>query len=1125
MKTSGIDSKKINGKPSTRQGEKFIRAIKCVMLLVIISILYVGLPSVGYGTEDPLTPEERAWLKQHDENIIVNNEAGWPPIIDRDNNGNSFGIVMDYQRLIEKKLHFKFKMDKMDSWKNFMERFRNGEIDVNNNLQKNPKRTEYALFTKPYIEIPNVIIVRKENKSVFTLEKMHGMKIAVTNEFAIYDYIKNNYDYLQLIPLDDDLNCLLETSTQNVDAAVVNLAVASFIIEKMGIANLRVAGYAEYTNALCFASRKDWPILNRILDKGLNLITQAERDAIYRKWISFGYIPFYKNRNFWIVSCSVAAAIITIIMMILVWNRGLKRQVQLRTEKLETINVQLKNEVVERKKAEASLKESKENYRILFDNAPDLIIVINTEGNFLDLNKKFEQECGYSREEIIGKSVFTSGILTESSVNLSMPYFEKILAGKKQILLEVEGVAKDGGKNSYELLAVPIQKEGKIYAVQATLRNITDRRQAEAEKEKLQAQLSNAMEIAHLGYWEYDVANDLFTFNDHFYKIFRTTANQVNGYTMSLAEYARRFVHPDDKTVIEEENRKAIEATDPHFSRQLEHRMLYADGTVGYISVRFFIIKDDDGRTVKTHGVNQDITERKRMEAALRRSEEKYRNILENIEDGYYEVDIAGNYTFFNKSMGRILGYPVDELMGKNNREYMDGENAKKVFKAFHDVYQTGIATKALDWKLIRKDGSVCFVETVVSLVTDINNNKVGFRGIARDVSERKSIEEQLNQARKMESIGTLTGGIAHDFNNILGIIVGNTELALDDVPEWNPAYSNLEEIKKASLRATNIVRQLLSFSRKTDQKLQPIEIDLVIKDALKFLRPMIPTTINIHQNIQVSDEIILADSTQINQIMMNLCINASHAMEQTGGKITVNVEKVFLNNNSAKGYPDLKSGNHVKVTVSDTGPGIDPAIIDRIFDPYFTTKEVGKGSGMGLAMVQGIVKNHSGAILVDSRPGQGTIFTIFFPLAEGKTAVETETIPALPMGSETILFVDDELSIVKMVRKMLERLGYKVETAITPQDALERFRLNSDHFDLVITDMTMPQMTGVNLSEKIMGIRPDIPVIICTGHSVLIDEERAKQLGIAAYVMKPIIMTEMAKTLREVLDVGRIGR
>jgi PAS domain S-box-containing protein len=802
----------------------------------------------------------------------------------------------------------------------------------------------------------------------------------------------------------------------------------------------------------------------------------------------------------------------------------LEHRVEERTKELLKINKQLEKEINERKKAEASLKESEENYRILFDNAPDLIIVINIKGNFLDLNNKFEQESGYSREEIIGESVFTSGILTESSVNLSIPYLEKLLAGKKQILLEVEGVARDGSKVPYELLAVPIKKDGKIVAIQATMRNITDRRQAEAEKEKLQVQLSNAMEIAHLGYWEYDVVNDLFTFNDHFYKIFRTTAKQVGGYTMSLAEYARRFVHPDDMTVIEEENRKAIEATDPHCSRQLEHRMLYADGTVGHISVRFFIIKDDDGRTVKTHGVNQDITEPKRMEEALRRSEEKYRNILENIEDGYYEVDIAGNYTFFNKSMCRILGYSVDELMGKNNREYMDGENAKKVYQAFHDMYQTGIATKALDWKLIRKDGSECFVETVVSLITDINNNKVGFRGIARDVSERKSIEEQLNQARKMESIGTLTGGIAHDFNNIMGIIIGNTELALDDVPEWNPAYSNLEEIKKASLRATNIVRQLLSFSRKTDQKLQPIEIDLVIKDALRFLRSTIPTSIDIHQDIQAMDEVILANPTQINQIMMNLCINASHAMEQTGGNITVNVEKMILDNNSAKDYPDLKSRKHVKVTVSDTGPGIDPAIIDRIFDPYFTTKEVGKGSGMGLAMVQGIVKNHSGAILVDSRPGQGTTFTILFPLVEGKTAVETETIQALPMGSETILFVDDELSIVKMVREMLERLGYKVETAITPQDALERFRLNPDHFDLVITDMTMPQMTGVKLSEKIMGIRPDIPVIICTGHSVLIDEERAKQLGIAAYVMKPIIMTEIAKTLREVLDVGRIG-
>ena len=383
MKVYSNDLKRTGGNRSVATGGTFVRAITWTMLVLISSILVAGLSSTGYGVEDPLTPEERAWLMEHDGKIIVNSEAGWPPIIDTDKNGNSFGIVMDYQRLIEKKLNFKFKMDKLDSWKNFMERFRTGKIDVNNNLQKNPERTEYALFTKPYIDIPNVIIVRKEIKDALTLEKMREMKIAVTSGFAIHDYIKKNYDYLQLIQLDNDLKCLLETSTRNVDAAVVNLAVASFIIEKMGISNLRVAGYAEYTNALCFASRKDWPILNRILDKGLSLITQAERDAIYRKWISLEYTPFYKDRNFWIIVGSLTAVIITFILMVLVWNRSLRRQVELRTEKLETANAQLKNEIDERKRAEQALRESEDLFRSYIEEAPDGVYMYDMEGTFL----------------------------------------------------------------------------------------------------------------------------------------------------------------------------------------------------------------------------------------------------------------------------------------------------------------------------------------------------------------------------------------------------------------------------------------------------------------------------------------------------------------------------------------------------------------------------------------------------------------------------------------------------------------------------------------------------------------------------------------------------------------------
>lgn len=418
------------------------------------------------------------------------------------------------------------------------------------------------------------------------------------------------------------------------------------------------------------------------------------------------------------------------------------------------------------------------------------------------------------------------------------------------------------------------------------------------------------------------------------------------------------------------------------------------------------------------------------------------------------------------------------------------------------------------------------FTEQEIELCTNIGDqigiaieNARLYKDKELTIKELKDAQEQLQQSQKMESIGTLAGGIAHDFNNILGIIVGNTELALDDVPEWNPAHANLEEIKTASLRAAGIVKQLLNFSRRTDMELKPIGAISVIKDALKFLRSTIPTTIEIRKHLPDTDVAIFADPTQINQVMMNLCINASQAMEQTGGNLTVNVEEVILDDNSARDYPDLRSGKHVKVTVSDTGSGIDPEIIGRIFDPYFTTKEVGKGSGMGLAVVHGIVKNYNGAISVASESGKGATFTILFPVATEKPVMEVKTPAEIPRGNETILFVDDEKSIVNVARKVLERLGYKVESKLNPVEALEQFQSKPDQFDLVITDMTMPQMTGVILSEKIMEIRPDIPVIICTGHSALIDKERAKRLGIAAYIMKPIIMTEIAKTIRKVLD------
>ena len=502
-------------------------------------------------------------------------------------------------------------------------------------------------------------------------------------------------------------------------------------------------------------------------------------------------------------------------------------------------------------------------------------------------------------------------------------------------------------------------------------------------------------------------------------------------------------------------------------------------------------------------------------------AEKQYRMLVETMNDGLFLMDENSIITFANSKLCDISGYPKDKIIGMFIYNLLDADN-RRIFDKQMELHKKGDHT-VYELAFIKKDGQKIPVIVSPSVIIDAGDQFKGILGVVTDISERKQLEEQLRQSHKMESIGIMAGGIAHDFNNIIGIIAGNTDLALENVPESNPAHFNLEEIKTAGLRAKDIVRQLFRFTRKTNRKLQPIKIVPVIKDALEFLRSTIPSAIDIRRNFQIADGIILANPTQINQIVMNLCINASHVMEETGGILEVSLlRQNFKSKNVESG---LEPGSYMKLTVSDTGFGIAPEIIDKIFDPYFTTKEVGKGSGMGLAVVHGIVKNHNGAISVDSQPGKGTTFDILLPLTDEKPEVKTETAEEFPTGNETILFVDDEKSIVILTQKMLEHLGYKVETALTPLDALERFSSKPDYFDLIITDMTMPQMTGVKLSEKLMDIRKDIPIIICTGYSALVDEEKAKKLKLAGFIMKPVNMSELSKTIRKVLLAEKSGQ
>jgi PAS domain S-box-containing protein len=541
-----------------------------------------------------------------------------------------------------------------------------------------------------------------------------------------------------------------------------------------------------------------------------------------------------------------------------------------------------------------------------------------------------------------------------------------------------------------------------------------------------------------------------------------------------------------------------------------ENEIIDRSGMIINVAWSNALTKDVHGNVIDVTCLGVDLTERQRSEQALQRSEEKYRSMMESMKDASYICSPELHIEYMNPGMiDRVGANAIGKLCYKALYD-MDEKCSWCVF----DQIKKG---EHVDYEVADpKDSHYYSVSNSPIFHADGTASKLT---IFHDITKIKDIEAQLRQSRKMESIGTLAGGIAHDFNNLLYIISGNAELALEDIPEWNPAHASLEEIKSATLKAAGIAKQLLNFSRKTDQEMKPIGVVTVIKDALKFLRSTIPTTIDIQKHLPDADITILADPIQINQIMMNLCINASQAMEDTGGIMEIIVETVSLDEEAADSYPDLTAGDYLKITVNDTGPGIDPEIIERIFDPYFTTKEMGKGSGMGLSIVHGIVQNHSGAISVDSKLGKGTTFSLLFPAVDEKPKIEPETINEIPRGHETILFVDDEKSIADMAQKMLKRLGYKVETSLNPLQALDLFKSQPDEFDLVITDMTMPQMTGAKLSEKLIEIRSNIPVIICTGHSAIIDEEKAKQFGIAGYVMKPVSMSIIAKTIRKVLD------
>jgi PAS domain S-box-containing protein len=541
----------------------------------------------------------------------------------------------------------------------------------------------------------------------------------------------------------------------------------------------------------------------------------------------------------------------------------------------------------------------------------------------------------------------------------------------------------------------------------------------------------------------------------------------------------------------------------------------YEDNRIkGWFEVHAFQIKQGAMATMF-----RDISDRKAAEATLKKEKEKFGVLTEMSPLGVALIGADGRYKYVNPKFKELFGYPMEEI-----------ESGRQWFrKAFPDPHYRRQAIESWVRSLADSGTGEVRPRTYKVRCYDGTDKIIQFRPVTmaggdqfviyEDVTERKQLEAHLQQAQKMEAIGTLAGGIAHDFNNILAAILGYGELLAFEMQKDTPAWQNLQAVLKSTHRAKDLVGQILAFSRQNELNLMPVQISSIIKETLKMLRASIPATIEIRRKIAITDALVNANPTQIHQVLMNLCTNAAQAMREKGGVLEVALNRIQADRAQQMPHPNLKTGDYLNISVRDTGHGIAADKLERIFDPYYTTKEAGEGTGLGLAIARGILKAHGGVITVDSAPDQGAVFEIYLPEIHPEASTQSEASQVYRTGQETVLFVDDEQALVTMSEQMLQLLGYRAVTRTSSVEAFELFQHDPYRFDLVITDMTMPKMTGEKLARKILEIRSDIPVILCTGYSELITEQRAQKLGISAFVMKPLVMRDLANTIREVLD------
>ncbi|MBU0678331.1 MAG: PAS domain S-box protein [Verrucomicrobia bacterium] len=748
--------------------------------------------------------------------------------------------------------------------------------------------------------------------------------------------------------------------------------------------------------------------------------------------------------------------------------------------------------------------EDQRNYlKSLFDESPDAIFVEDVQGNVLDVNRRACELHDLSREELIGKNV----------LDLVPPEERERVAGDfpKWSAGSIHHYSGFSYKADGTAIPVEIRRSSIIHKGQEAhllhVRDVSER--VEAEKKIQFTEFS----LAHASLAAFWVAEDAsFAYANE-------AAARSLGYTK---EELLSMGVPDIDPLY------TAEAWPEHwkvFSREkvLTFESLHRrkDGTTFPVEITTNYVEVDGKPFMFSFA--QNIAERKQAEESLRQSEARFRELVALLPELIFEISPDGHVLFANRTGLEMFGYTEEELAaGLNAFNMFARRDVPRVVSNMSKVVR-GENIGHTEYMAKRKNGTFFPVSAYVAPIIK-EGTIVGLRGIGVDVTDRKRAEEieaRMMQADKLESIGVLAGGIAHDFNNILMSIIGYCDLALQDSKEGNDVRGHLEEIMSAGKRARTLIKQIQTFSRESDSEKKPVDIRSVVQEALHFLRVSIPVMIRIDTDLHEDCGTIAADPTQVHQVVMNICTNAYQAMESTGGVLRIAVEPIEVTPDLAARNPDLHPGPYVRLIIEDNGPGIDPYHLPRIFDPFFTTKDPTKGTGLGLSVVHGIISGHHGAVTVESEPGKGTRFEIYLPRAKTPAADATASTQELQpqKGTERILCVDDEERIAQLSKRLLETLGYTADSFSSSAEALAAFRENPDMYDLVLTDLAMPELTGTELASTILQIRPDIPIVLCTGYNQTVTQEEVVRTGISKLVHKPFTRDQIARDLRELLD------